>query len=54
MRLRDQFGGLDSPVFVDDNPVERALIRAELPEVLVVELPDGPAYYVRAIDPSNH
>jgi len=42
--------GLDSLVFVDDNPVERALIRAELPEVLVVELPEDPALYVRALD----
>jgi FkbH-like protein len=42
--------GLDSLVFVDDNPVERALIRAELPQVLVVELPDEPAYYARAVE----
>ncbi len=42
--------GLDSFVFVDDNPVERALIRNELPEVLVIELPENPAYYVGAID----
>jgi FkbH-like protein len=45
--------GLDSLVFVDDNPVERALIRAELPEVLVVEMPEDPAYYVRAIEASK-
>jgi FkbH-like protein len=42
--------GLDSFVFVDDNPVERALIRSELPEVLVVELPEEPAYYGRALE----
>jgi FkbH-like protein len=42
--------GLDSLVFVDDNPVERALIRAELPQVLVVELPDEPAYYARTVE----
>lgn len=42
--------GLDSLVFVDDNPVERALIRAEIPEVLVVELPEEPAYYARAVE----
>jgi FkbH-like protein len=42
--------GLDSMVFVDDNPVERALIRAELPEVLVVEVPDDPALYIRALE----
>ena len=41
--------GLDSLVFVDDNPVERARIRESLPMVAVPELPDDPAYYVRAI-----
>jgi FkbH-like protein len=45
--------GLDSFVFVDDNPVERALIRRELPEVLVVELPEDPAYYGRALEASK-
>jgi FkbH-like protein len=42
--------GLDSFVFVDDNPVERELVRKELPEVLVVELPEEPAYYARAVE----
>lgn len=42
--------GLNSFVFVDDNPVERALVRAELPEVLVVELPEDPACYARAVE----
>ncbi len=32
--------GLDSLVFLDDNPFERNLIRQELPEVLVPEIPD--------------
>ena len=32
--------GLDSLVFLDDNPFERNLIRAELPEVAVPEVPD--------------
>jgi FkbH-like protein len=41
--------GLDSLVFVDDNPVERAGIRAELPMVAVPELPDDVAQYVRCI-----
>lgn len=45
--------GLDSLVFVDDNPVERALIRAELPEVMVIELPEDPAYYARAVEASK-
>jgi FkbH-like protein len=37
--------GLDSLVFLDDNPVERAHVRAELPQVLVPELPTDPADY---------
>jgi FkbH-like protein len=41
--------GLDALVFVDDNPVERALVRRELPEVAVPELPDDPALYARCL-----
>lgn len=42
--------GLDSFVFVDDNPAEREHIRQALPEVSVVELPEDPAEYVQALD----
>ncbi len=35
--------GLDSLVFLDDNPFERALVRAELPMVAVPEVPEEPA-----------
>ncbi len=38
--------GLDSLVFVDDNPAERALIRRELPMVHVPELGEDAAEYV--------
>jgi len=41
--------GLDSLVFVDDNPAERAHIRQALPEVAVPELPRDPAHYVSCI-----
>ena len=41
--------GLDSLVFVDDNPVERAAVRAMLPEVTVVELPSQPIGYLDAL-----
>lgn len=41
--------GLDSLVFVDDNPVERAQVRERLPMVAVPELPRDPAQYVRCI-----
>jgi FkbH-like protein len=37
--------GLDSLVFLDDNPAERALVRVMLPEVLVPEMPKDPADY---------
>ena len=41
--------GLDSLVFVDDNPFERNLIRKELPMVAVPEVDDDPANYAGAI-----
>ena len=41
--------GLDSLVFVDDNPFERNLIRKELPIVAVPEVDEDPANYARAI-----
>jgi FkbH-like protein len=44
--------GLDSFVFFDDNPVERERMRAELPEVTVVEAPVDPDLYIRALQES--
>ncbi len=41
--------GLDSFIFIDDNPAERALVRAELPEVLVPEWPGDPTLYKTAL-----
>ena len=41
--------GLDSLVFLDDNPVERAQVRRELPMVAVPELPADPALYPRTL-----
>jgi len=41
--------GLDSIVFVDDNPVEREQVRTNLPMVAVPELPEDPAGYITAI-----
>lgn len=37
--------GLDAIAFLDDNAIERARVRQELPEVAVIELPDDPALY---------
>ena len=41
--------GLESMVFLDDNPVERAQVRQELPEVAVPELPNDPSLYVKTL-----
>ncbi|QWV95959.1 HAD-IIIC family phosphatase [Geomonas nitrogeniifigens] len=41
--------GLDSLLFIDDNPVERAQMRAELPMVHVLELPESPLGYLDAL-----
>lgn len=45
--------GLDSMVFVDDNPFERDLVRKELPMVFVPELPNDPSYYAQCISDSG-
>jgi FkbH-like protein len=41
--------GLESLVFLDDNPAERGLIRQELPDVAVPELDEDPANYARTL-----
>jgi FkbH-like protein len=41
--------GVDSLAFLDDNPAERALIRSELPEVTVIELPDDPMSFAQVL-----
>lgn len=46
--------GVDSLVFVDDNPVERARIRQSLPTVAVPELPDDVADYVRCLSDAGY
>lgn len=42
--------GLDALVFMDDNPVERAWVREQVPEVTVIELPTSPMGYWKALD----
>ncbi|HEX4492952.1 MAG TPA: HAD-IIIC family phosphatase [Acidimicrobiia bacterium] len=42
--------GIDSLVFFDDSPVERAWVRDQLPEVTVVDVPGDPVGYVAALD----
>ncbi|EFC84738.1 HAD family hydrolase [Parafrankia sp. EUN1f] len=41
--------GLDSLVFVDDNPAEREVVRQLVPEVDVIALPKDPHEYVRTL-----
>jgi FkbH-like protein len=41
--------GLDALVFVDDNPLERDIVRRHLPEVAVVDLPDDPSGFIAAL-----
>ena len=42
--------GVDSLVFIDDNPHERELMRQALPDVLTPELPSDPALYRRTLE----
>jgi len=53
-RIRDKLNiGLDTMVFLDDNPFERNLVRQMVPDVIVPELPEDPGLYVRAISEMN-
>jgi FkbH-like protein len=46
--------GLESIVFLDDNPAERALVRRYLPQVAVPELPEDPALYARTLSAAGY
>lgn len=53
-RIADELNiGIDSLVFVDDNPAERHLVRELLPEVGVLELPEDPALFGRTLRESS-
>lgn len=45
--------GLDSMIFLDDNPVERAQISQAHPEVLVVDMPKNPRLYREMLENLN-
>lgn len=45
--------GFDSLVFLDDNPFERNLVRNQLPDVIVPELPEDPADYIKFLSELN-
>jgi FkbH-like protein len=46
--------GLDSLVFLDDNPFERTLVRQELPMVAVPEVSDEPVDMLRALSDAGY
>jgi FkbH-like protein len=53
--IADELGiGLDSIVFVDDNPVERDFVRSRLPMVSVPEIPCDPALVPRALSDAGY
>ena len=39
--------GFHSMIFLDDNPVERQIVKENIPEITVPELPEDPAYYLQ-------
>src|SRR5262249_25082116 len=46
--------GLDAMVLLDDNPIERDMVRQLLPQVAVPELPADPAYYVQTLNAGGY
>lgn len=46
--------GLESLVFVDDNPAERDIVRRSLPQVGVPEMPADPALYARTLSAAGY
>ena len=54
LKIRETLNiGLDSIVFIDDNPFERELVRELLPEVVVPELPKDPSLYLSELRKLN-
>ncbi len=42
--------GLESALFIDDNPIERESIKFNLPEINILELPKYPYYYSQSLE----
>lgn len=51
--IRDLNIGLDSVVFVDDDPVNREYMKINLPSILTVDLPKDPSHYSETIKNMN-
>lgn len=45
--------GMDSIVFIDDNPFERNLVKGMIPDITVPELPEDPALYLSYLKSLN-
>ena len=45
--------GLDSIVFIDDNPFERNLVKQMMPEITVPDMPEDPAHYLGYLQSLN-
>lgn len=45
--------GMDSMVFIDDNPFERDLVKQMIPEITVPDLPEDPAKYLGYLQSLN-
>ncbi|MDA3929063.1 MAG: HAD-IIIC family phosphatase, partial [Prolixibacteraceae bacterium] len=45
--------GFDAMVFIDDNPFERNMVRENIPEISVPEMPEDPADYLEYLYPLN-
>ncbi len=43
----------DSMIFIDDSPFERGLVRSQIPEITVPELPKDPADYIKFLGHLN-
>lgn len=41
--------GLDSMVFIDDDKLNREIVRGSLPDVLVVNMPESPSLYLKTL-----
>ena len=53
-KIRETLGiGYDAMVFLDDDPFERNLVSRCLPDVIVPELPEDPADYVKVLSELN-
>lgn len=45
--------GMDSMVFLDDNPFERNLVKSVIPDITVPELPEDPSEYLKYLKQLN-